>query len=165
MVSYDPSVINKFAQKLYDRASFTTIAYVIFGATIGAVFGKYSFEVAGMYVGAVFAGVTGYFIGSQRAFSLKLQAQTALCQVQIEHNTQGLFASKESFRSEANLRDQSTHEVPVPTSDPQDVASVAKGNPLEPVEISSGGWVCRACTGKNEPGDSDCRYCRAVRTV
>lgn len=38
-------------------------------------------------LGAVVAGLIGYAIGTEKAFQLKLQAQTALCQVKIEENT------------------------------------------------------------------------------
>ena len=42
-----------------------------------------------MLIGGVLVGVVGFLLGSQRAFLLKLQAQTALCQIQIEQNTSG----------------------------------------------------------------------------
>jgi hypothetical protein len=38
-------------------------------------------------LGAVVVGFIGYKIGEGKAFALKLQAQTALCQVRIEENT------------------------------------------------------------------------------
>jgi hypothetical protein len=41
-----------------------------------------------MLVGAIVGGGIGYVIGDARAFGYKLQAQTALCQVEIQRNTQ-----------------------------------------------------------------------------
>lgn len=38
-------------------------------------------------IGCLVAGLLGYWIGSSKAFSLKLLAQTALCQAKIEENT------------------------------------------------------------------------------
>ena len=37
----------------------------------------------------VISASLGYMVGQSRAFSLRLQAQVALCQVQIERNTSG----------------------------------------------------------------------------
>ena len=88
MVSYDPAVIRTFAQTLYDRAATIMFVYTVIGVVIGGTIGKVAFGNTGMFILAVLGGGIGYFIGSQRAFMLKLQAQTALCQVQIEQNTQ-----------------------------------------------------------------------------
>lgn len=38
-------------------------------------------------LGLLVFGLLGFWIGSNKAFVLKLQAQTALCQVKIEENT------------------------------------------------------------------------------
>ncbi len=38
-------------------------------------------------IGVVLGGAIGYVWETQRTFILKLQAQTALCQVKIEENT------------------------------------------------------------------------------
>jgi hypothetical protein len=40
-----------------------------------------------MWVGALLVGVTAFRMGQEKAFALRLQAQTALCQLQIEANT------------------------------------------------------------------------------
>lgn len=92
-VQYDPSVIRKFAARLYARARSVMITYTFVGGVIGAMpavwftstyFGSWE---AGLLVGAVLGGAMGYALGVEKAFRLKLQAQTALCQVQIEANT------------------------------------------------------------------------------
>ncbi len=80
MVSYDPAVIRTFAQTLYDRAATIMFVYTAIGVVIGGTVGKLAFGNTGMFFLAALAGGIGYFIGSQRAFLLKLQAQTALCQ-------------------------------------------------------------------------------------
>lgn len=93
MVQYDPSVIHKFAQRLYDRALLSTIAWAIGGVVIVGIAGKamsVSLNVNDgslTAVSAVVGLVVGLMIGSHRSFMLKLQAQQALCLLQIEMNT------------------------------------------------------------------------------
>jgi hypothetical protein len=97
---YDPGVIEQFAERLYDKAAGFVIASVVAGGALGAGFGAVpltslgstwpvpsSFGFATMLVGAVCGAVMGYFIGDARSFAYKLQAQSALCQLQIERNT------------------------------------------------------------------------------
>ncbi len=100
MVTYDPAVIRTFAQALYDRASTIILVHTAIGVVIGGVIGKIAFGNVGMTILAVIAGAIGYFLGSQRAFFLKLQAQTALCQVEIELNTRGSTSRSASESSE-----------------------------------------------------------------
>jgi len=85
---YDPAVIQEFADSLYAQATRIVFAWTALGVLIGfgggCVAGKS--EVYGV-IGAALLGVLGHAIGTSRAFLLKLQAQTALCQVKIEQNT------------------------------------------------------------------------------
>ncbi len=100
MTTYDAAVIQKFADRLYARANSIILTATVAGLVIGggagwalgvaanagvspAVFGG---------VGAVLFGLLGYSAGSSRAFSLKLQEQTALCQFAIETNTRNATA-------------------------------------------------------------------------
>jgi F0F1-type ATP synthase assembly protein I len=90
-VKYDPSIILKFADQLYRRANSIIIGYTLIGALIGgvggAVQGYANSSDPWWLIGAAIFGVVGFAMGNQSAFSLKLQAQTAMCQVQIEQNT------------------------------------------------------------------------------
>jgi hypothetical protein len=96
MVNYDPSVIQTFADRLYAQAR-SAIATAIFFGVLSGVAGGYAtgiqFDrdgaIPGMIAGAVVLGLIGFFIGSARAFSLRLSAQVALCQIRIEANTRG----------------------------------------------------------------------------
>ena len=87
MIEYDPSVIRGFADELYRRANtivmVNTALFGLVGALIG---GEVKGSGAAILAGVVAAGI-GYYLGLQKAFLLKLQAQTALCQVKIEDNT------------------------------------------------------------------------------
>ncbi len=88
---YDPSVIQTFADALYAQARTIIFTMTFLGAVIGAAIGyfagDYNTKTMFAIVGAVICGLIGLAIGRARAFALKLQAQTALCQMHIEKNT------------------------------------------------------------------------------
>ena len=97
-VQYDPKIIQTFAGKLYSRANSIVATYTLFGLLIGLgiglIIGQFVSSSMGeavgtteLIVGALPGGIGGYFIGMERSFTLRLQAQTALCQVAIEQNT------------------------------------------------------------------------------
>lgn len=99
-VQYDPRIIVMFAQRLYNQAARIVALCVAFGCVagfiLGAVAGSTAFD-AGAITGVLAAfvfGAFGYAIGQGRAFALRLQAQTALCQVQIEANTRDTLGSR-----------------------------------------------------------------------
>lgn len=97
-MKFDPSVIESFARDLYRRASKIVIQYGLLfallslpcsaliyyfvAASVAHEFGTYIYVATG-----VLFMLVGIAVGSEKAFSLRLQAQTALCQVQIERNT------------------------------------------------------------------------------
>ena len=93
MASYDARIISTFADALYARADFITQAYTAVGAII---IGGLGLLLAGAadsnrlivtVIGLAIGGGIGHFFGSGKAFELRLQAQTLLCQVAIEENT------------------------------------------------------------------------------
>jgi hypothetical protein len=97
--NYDPSIIEIFAERLYAKAAAFVMGSVVVGGALGAALGAVpltslgaswpvpsSFGFATMLVGGLAGAVVGYFIGETRSFSYKLQAQSALCQLQIERN-------------------------------------------------------------------------------
>jgi hypothetical protein len=98
MTAYDSQLIYEFADRLYRQAGGIIITYTLVFAVIGGVAGLFysnrSSYATGMSSGntpavvlAIGLGALGYYVGVQKAFALKLQAQTALCQVKIEENT------------------------------------------------------------------------------
>ena len=87
MIEYDPNVIRGFADALYKRAASIVVTNAAIFGVVGAV-GGYSLKGGGTAVLALVIGAgLGYYLGLQKTFLLKLQAQTALCQVKIEENT------------------------------------------------------------------------------
>ncbi len=97
VITYDAEIILKFASRLYSRAASIVYTYTLFGAILGALFGGIFFNITklnrdfaplfGILGGAILFGLIGFSIARERAFKLKLEAQNALCQVQIEKNT------------------------------------------------------------------------------
>jgi hypothetical protein len=99
-VRYDASVIQEFADRLYREAASIVIKSTIFGALVGAIVLVVLAVVVqqrenlgtGAAIGALLGGLVGYSRGESRAFELRLRAQQALCQVQIERHTNVLNA-------------------------------------------------------------------------
>lgn len=94
-IRYDPGVIVDFAERLYAQARNIEAIYAVIGAVVGGAGGiAFGLAIGGWAValllaslGVVSVAFFGLVIGRARAFSLRLQAQSALCQVQLEANT------------------------------------------------------------------------------
>jgi hypothetical protein len=95
-IQYDPAVIREFAKALYDEADALSFRAGVRGFLLGgALAGGMSLvgfhDQTAAFVGGIVGGAVGYVIGvggaAAQAFSLRLQAQMALCQVEIERNT------------------------------------------------------------------------------
>ena len=91
-VNYDAEVILVHAARLYREAATIAATYALLGALAGAAIGAAVGNAFGslliiMVLGGVVVSALAFAIGQQKAFALKLQAQVALCQVQIETNT------------------------------------------------------------------------------
>jgi hypothetical protein len=101
VAKYESKIIYEFAERLYSRANSIVVVYVLVGLLAGGVsgyaigFASGNSAIAGSVL-AVLLGGLGYMMGTERAFQLKLQAQTALCHVQIEENTRSRVASEPS---------------------------------------------------------------------
>lgn len=97
MPAYNPEIIEKYAAHLYNRASSIIWKWGCIGMAIGGTAGYFVAKAIGfphpplglaILAAGVFIGLfVGRSIGTDRAFHLYLQAQTALCQVEIERNT------------------------------------------------------------------------------
>jgi hypothetical protein len=97
---YDPSIIELAAARLYSKADAVVMGSIATGIVVGAAFGAIPlsslgaswpipsmFGFATLMAGAILGAIIGYTIGDARAFGYRIQAQSALCQLQIERNT------------------------------------------------------------------------------
>jgi hypothetical protein len=111
--AYDPKVIEQYAEKLYRKASSFVAGSIVIGASLGAAFGAVPLTSLGaswpipsylgfatLLLGGLLGGIIGYVIGDTRSFGYRLQAQSALCQLQSERNT-ALVARAVSARASA----------------------------------------------------------------
>lgn len=90
-MAYDPAVIEEMARRLLARAQSLVVLYTLFGILLGlipllAIPLLQEYREIGV-VGLLLLGGVGYSIGSERGFSLRLQAQLLLCQLSVERNT------------------------------------------------------------------------------
>ena len=100
MAQFQPEIIRAYAHRLYARAALSMVTSTILGGLIGLVVAPYLLQSLPVAVSlrcpewgvVVFLAFLGGLQGWERAFLLKLQAQTALCQLQIELTTRALNA-------------------------------------------------------------------------
>lgn len=96
-VSYDATIICTGVERLYARANTRIATYTLLGVGIGLSIGYVGAGLLGEVGGGgrmpyealcilLFGGI-GLSLGRDRAFVLRLRAQTALCLVKIEENT------------------------------------------------------------------------------
>jgi hypothetical protein len=92
MTSYDENIIQTAADALYRHAASIVLTSTILGVILGLILGAFVANATSLggfafLGGAVLGGYIGWSRAQSAAFLLRLQAQTALCQVQIEKNT------------------------------------------------------------------------------
>ena len=139
--AYDPKVIEQFAEKLYRKASAFVAGSVVIGASLGAAFGAVPLTSLGaawpipsylgfatLLLGGLLGGLIGYVIGDTRSFGYRLQAQSALCQLQSERNT-AILARAVSARASAAAPPQAQTEAQ--PAAPEEQSAVAQP-PLSP---------------------------------
>jgi glucose uptake protein GlcU len=97
LAAYDPVIIQQFADALYKKASSIVAVCTIRGLLLGAIIAALAIFAIPQSnpaislilwpVGPLFGALCGWRIGQARAFGFRLEAQKALCQLQIEKNT------------------------------------------------------------------------------
>lgn len=89
MPTYHPTEAQELVQTLQKQAA----AALIYGPAYGAVLAMLAAgwlgqgDVTLVLFAAIPGGLLGYRLGYMRSLSLKVQAQSILCQIQIEENT------------------------------------------------------------------------------
>lgn len=95
MTTYQPEVIQRFADRLYARSATAIVISTLLGVLVGVAVDPFIHQTLPAnlsnhlpeWSSAALLGLIGLLQGFERAFLLRLQAQTALCQLQIELNT------------------------------------------------------------------------------
>lgn len=95
MADYDPKIIKDHADQLYDQADKAPLLTAYAAALVGLVTGLGSGmgldigTVGGVIFGLVLGGLAGgvgFSVGKSQAARMRVAAQTALCQVEIERS-------------------------------------------------------------------------------
>jgi hypothetical protein len=102
---YDPKIIERFADQLLRKADTVRVGCAVGGGIFGVFVGAVpmtplksvwgipaGFGVATIIVGALLGVLVGYVIGEGRAFRYRVQAQSAIFQLQIENRVASAVA-------------------------------------------------------------------------
>jgi hypothetical protein len=135
---YTPEIIEEYAARLYRRASSMGVGAAVTGAVVGAFFGAIpltslgdawpipsAFGFATMLVGLVAGALIGWVIGDARGFGYRLQAQSALCQLQSERNTAAMARAIDVRRRATAPPPPAPVATPAPVAAPAPLAQPA----------------------------------------
>jgi hypothetical protein len=102
---YDPKIIERFADQLLRKADTVRVGFAVGGGIFGVLVGAVpltplksvwgvpaGFGVATIIVGALLGILVGYVIGEGRAFRYRVQAQSAIFQLEIERRVSAAVA-------------------------------------------------------------------------
>jgi hypothetical protein len=160
MTRYDASIIIDYAENLYRQADMTLISTLAVGALLGGGIGGAINQPLGILVGAVACGFLGYLIGQNMASQMKLQAQVALCQVQIEQNTRGLRELLSAAAAQKSDSSTKSIEKPKPAAERQPGSSSSMTIPLDSKELPGAATrICPQCGAKVNSTANKCQRC------
>lgn len=105
-VVYDPSVIQQLAENLYRRANSLVALYSVVGFVAGfalvlTALSRHDIAIPLAFSGGLLGVLVGRLVATPRAFAMRVQAQTLLCQAQIERNTRAAAAAYATAISQA----------------------------------------------------------------
>jgi hypothetical protein len=114
---YDPKIIERFADQLLRKADSVRVGAAVTGGVLGVVFGGIpltparsiwpipaGYGVATTLLGALIGILIGWVVGEGRAFRYRVQAQTAIFQLEIERRVkegvaEAIASSRETVRA------------------------------------------------------------------
>ena len=149
---YDPKIIERFADQLLRKADTVRVGFAVGGGIFGSFVGAVpltplksvwgvpaGFGVATIIVGALLGVLIGYVIGEGRAFRYRVQAQSAIFQLEIERRVTSAVAEAVSQAAVAPAQPAAEAQ---PAADPEPVAPAKPAvapmpPPLTPVEEPS----------------------------
>lgn len=102
LVTYDPSIIQQAAEGLYAQARrILALGAVVgfIGGVVVAVSMGFKLGMGEVIVAGAIGALIGYSLAQSRAFALRLQAQVALCQAQIEVNTRSVAQQTQNTKA------------------------------------------------------------------
>jgi len=95
IVTYDARLVQEYAHRLHRSATQLVVTYAFGGALTGASLGFIVRDLQPTILATMLVAVIGYLVGRDKALRLKLEAQLALCQVEIEqHARQSALARR-----------------------------------------------------------------------
>ena len=143
---YDPKIIERFADQLLRKADTVRVGCAVGGGIFGVFVGAVpltplksvwgvpaGFGIATIIVGALLGILVGYVIGEGRAFRYRVQAQSAIFQLEIERRVSSAVA--EAVASVAVLQAQpapTAPDLPVHADEPTPPTMP----PLSPVTVA-----------------------------
>ncbi len=96
MVVYDPKVVEEYAERLYQQSRSIVTCHFFIGVFAGMlIFAKVAdimvcgFDPLIISIGVVIGAVMGYGSGQNRSAEMKLEAQLALCRVEVARRIGG----------------------------------------------------------------------------
>lgn len=159
MIVYDEKIIQVFAQKLYDKSYLTTFLHSLGGAIVGGIVSWFFYKNESLnFLLVIIGGAAGAYIGSIKGFLLKLQAQSALCQMQTERNTRGmndLLTLQTQYLADYAKDGRKSMIL-------NKVGAADLERTTDPAAFADK-WICTVCKGNNEAADFACRYCSSKR--
>ncbi len=94
MAQYDPSVIQKQAKKLYAKARWVYVKYLVLSLVLGVmIFGTliYAMRRRVYVMGVPVTIFVAMILANEKSFRLRLQAQELLCKLHTEQNTRAIY--------------------------------------------------------------------------
>jgi len=137
---YDPKIIERFADQLLRKADTVRVGCAVGGGIFGVFVGAVpltplrsvwgvpaSFGVATIIVGALLGILIGYVVGEGRAFRYRVQAQSAIFQLEIERRVSAAVT-----KAVASVAAPSESPAPASEPAPAPVVESAPGALVEP---------------------------------
>src|SRR5947209_2494672 len=138
-MSYDPTLIERHAAALHQKAGSRVARFTFFGFLIGSVIGAttvvapmvssvhsllpHRFAYAAIVMGAAAGAYLGYLIGQSRAVALRLQANLAVHQLEIGRALHRFEALRVPLPAAASLPAPTPVPAPAPAPAPAPVAA------------------------------------------
>lgn len=142
---YDPKIIERFADQLLRKADTVRVGCAVGGGIFGVFVGAVpltplrsvwgvpaSFGVATIIVGALLGILIGYVVGEGRAFRYRVQAQSAIFQLEIERRVSAAVTEAVASVAARSVSPAPVAE-PAPEPEPEPAPPPVSPPPLSPV--------------------------------